>query len=122
MVVALFAVLAAGALGLLYAIPPQPRAAEGWQLGPALPARRGELAMAVAHVEPCPTPPCPTAERLYVLGGLSGLFKPLARVTVYDPNLKAWSAAPPLPGPRHLWRRLSLRGLSTSVAERMWPD
>jgi len=109
-VVALFAVLATGALGLLYAIPPQPRAAEGWQLGPALPARRGELAMAVAHVEPCPTPPCPTAERLYVLGGLSGLFKPLARVTVYDPNLKAWSAGPPLPEPRHHLAAAELAG------------
>ena len=111
-VLALFAVLAAGGLGWLYAMPAQPRAAEAWQLGPPLPARRGELAMAVAHAEPCPAPPCPAAERLFVLGGLSGLFNPLTRVAVYDTNRKAWSAGPPLPEPRH---HLAAVGFAGSV-------
>ena len=111
-VVGLLAVLAAGALGWLYATPPQPRAAEGWQLGPPLPARRGELAMAVGDAEPCPARACPAAERLYVLGGLAGLFRPLTRVAVYDPGRKSWRPGPPLPEPRH---HLAATGLAGSI-------
>jgi hypothetical protein len=59
-VIGLLAVVAAGALAWLYAMPlqPEPHVAEAWQLGPALPALRGEQAMAVAHAEPCPTSQC----------------------------------------------------------------
>jgi hypothetical protein len=108
----LLAVLAAGALGWLYASPPAPRASEAWQLDPPLPVRRGELAMAVTHVEPCPAPPCAAAERLYVLRGLAGLFRPQIRVAVYDPNRKSWRPGPPLPEPRH---HLAAAGLAGSI-------
>jgi hypothetical protein len=110
-VVGLLAVIVAGAVAWLYATPPQPRAAEAWQLGPPLPTSRGELAMAVAQAEPCATPLC-TAERLYVIGGLSGLFTPETGVSIYDPNRKVWSAGPPLPAPRH---HLAAVGLGSSI-------
>jgi N-acetylneuraminic acid mutarotase len=38
---------------------------------------------------------------LFVLGGLSRLFNPEARVDIYDPAGRAWTAAPPLPAARH---------------------
>lgn len=100
-VVGLMLIGTAGAVAWLYAMPPQPRTAVAWSLGPALPAARGELATAVAYAEPCPAPSCPDAERLYVLGGLSGLFRPEASVSIYDPNRKLWTAGPSLPAPRH---------------------
>jgi Kelch motif len=84
-----------------YAMPPQPRPAAPWTLGPQLPVARGELAAAVAYAEPCPNPPCQQGERLYVLGGLSGLFHPEDRVEVYDPNQRQWKPGPALPAPRH---------------------
>ena len=67
-------VLFGGTVGWLYATSPKPRAVEAWLLGPSLPAARGELAMAVAYGEPCAAPPCLAVERLYVMGGLSGLI------------------------------------------------
>ena len=93
--------LVAATMGFLYATTTKPRVTEGWSLGPSLPAARGELATAIAYGEPCANPPCPQAERLYVLGGLSRLFRPLRSVTVYDPNRKLWTVGPSLPAPRH---------------------
>ena len=94
-------VLAAATAGWLYATLAKPRAAEAWSLGPSLPAARGELATAVAYGQPCARLPCPEAERLYVLGGLSGLYRPVRSISVYDPNRKSWTAGPSLPQPRH---------------------
>jgi Kelch motif protein len=95
------AVLVAATAGWLYATQPNPRAVEAWSLGTPLPAARGELATAVAHAQPCASPPCTEAERLYVVGGLTGFYRPLRRVSVYDPNGKVWTAGPPLPAARH---------------------
>jgi hypothetical protein len=99
---ALFVIVAAAlvgnTIGWLYATSPKPRAVEGWLVGPSLPIARGELAMAVAFAHACVAPPCPADERLYVLGGLSGLFRPRNSVSVYDPNAKLWSKGPPLTG------------------------
>jgi Kelch motif len=80
---------------------PRPREAAGWSLGPSLPPARGELATVVGYARPCPVPPCPQTERLYVLGGLAGLFRPLASVSVYDPDQQRWIAGPALPAARH---------------------
>jgi len=110
--VAVAAVLVGGTVGWLYATSPKPRAVEAWLLGPSLPAARGELAMAVAYAEPCTAPPCPAVERLYVIGGLSGLYRPRRGVSVYDPNLRLWSAGPPLPQPRH---HLAAAGLGQAL-------
>ena len=99
--VAATAAFGLGVVGWLYATSPKPHAAEGWLLGASLPAARGELAMAVAHALPCDAQACPTAERLYVVGGLAGTFRPRRSVSVYDPNAKRWSNGPPLPSPRH---------------------
>lgn len=106
------AVVIAGAVAWLFATAPGPRAAEGWSLGPPLPSARGELATAVAHLGPCPVPPCPEAERLYVLGGMSGLGRAEDRVAVYDPTRGEWIAGPPLPAPRH---HLAAAGLGGAV-------
>jgi N-acetylneuraminic acid mutarotase len=38
---------------------------------------------------------------LYVLGGLSGLFRPEDKVESYDASRKLWTTGPPLPAPRH---------------------
>ena len=93
--------LVAATMGLLYATTTKPRVTEGWLLGPSLPAARGELATAIAYGEQCVDLPCPQAERLYVLGGLSRFFRPLRSVTVFDPNRKLWTVGPSLPAPRH---------------------
>jgi N-acetylneuraminic acid mutarotase len=90
-----------GAIFWIFTHQPQPRVAEGWSLGPPLPGPRGELATAVGYAQPCGLPSCPDSERLYVLGGLAGLFDPQTRVDIYDPARKAWAAGPPLPAPRH---------------------
>ena len=107
-VIAVSVIVAVGIFGWLYTMQPTPRAVEGWLLGPALPAARGELATAVGYTQACPAPPCPEAERLYVLGGLSGFFRPARRVSVYDPNRKVWNAGPSLPAPRHHFAAASL--------------
>jgi hypothetical protein len=73
----------------------------GWTLGPDLPAPRGELATAVGYSAPCTTSSCGEAERLYVLGGLSGLFRPEDKVEIYDGRRKLWTTGPSLPAPRH---------------------
>lgn len=96
----------------LFITEPQPREAAGWTLGTPLPWPRGELATAVAHVAPCPEAPCPELERLFVLGGLSGLRTVEDGVTVYDPGEHQWEVAPPLPAPRH---HLAAVGLGQSV-------
>src|ERR1700680_4305539 len=101
LIVVVAVVLVGGTVGWLYATSPKPRAVQAWLLGPLLPTARGELAMAVAYGQPCAAPPCPAAERLYVMGGLSGFYRPRPSVSVYDPNLKLWSAGPSLPAPRH---------------------
>ncbi len=93
--------LTGAATARLFLTAPEPRQVEGWFLGPPLPTARGELATAVAHSEPCPEPPCPEVERLYVLGGLAGLASAQDRVSSYDPVTRRWSTAPPLPAPRH---------------------
>ena len=93
--------VAVGVLGWLYVTAPPPREVPGWSLGPSKPAPRGELATAVAYAEPCPQPPCLEAERLYVLGGFSGLGTVQDRVSVYAPGSRTWSPAPFLPAPRH---------------------
>ena len=95
------AVLVAATVGWLYATAAKPRATEAWLLGPSLPAARGELATAIAYGGPCAKPPCPEAERLYVLGGLSTFFRPVRSVSVYDPNRKLWITGPSLPARRH---------------------
>src|SRR5262245_4477784 len=100
-VIGLFLTVAASlgvaAGGWLYMTQPHPRAVAAWTLGPSLPGPRGELATAVGYEHPCPRPPCPEAERLYVLGGLSGLYRPRRRVSVYNPNRNVWSTGPSLP-------------------------
>ena len=101
LLVAVTAAVAGVMVGWLYVMTPKPRPVEGWQLGASLPDARGELAMAVAFAHPCDTPSCPTAERLYVVGGLAGTFRPRRGVSVYDPNAKRWSKGPSLPSPRH---------------------
>ena len=67
------AALLGAAVAWLFVTEPQPRQAEGWTLREPLPWPRGELATAVAQIAPCPDAPCPELERLFVLGGLSGL-------------------------------------------------
>jgi hypothetical protein len=96
----------------LYATAPGPREADGWRTLAPLPEPRGELATAVAHASPCPVAPCPEAERLYVLGGLSGLGRIRDDVSIYDPTGGAWSAGPPLPRPRH---HLGAAGLGQAI-------
>ena len=91
---------------------PGPSVVEGWELGPPLPSERGELASAVAHAEPCPTPPCPEAERLFVVGGLAGLVRVADEVAVFDPVRQAWALTDPLPAPRH---HLGAAGLGEAV-------
>jgi N-acetylneuraminic acid mutarotase len=79
-----------GYVGGLILTNPGPRAAVGWTLLAPLPSARGETAAAVA------------GERLYVIGGMTGLGgQATAEVTVYDPDSNAWASAPPLPTPRH---------------------
>lgn len=101
LVVALAVAAAVGSVAWLLVSQSQPRSSEGWALGPPLPAPRGELATAVGYAQPCRSASCPEAERLYVLGGLSGFFKPEKTVTIYDANRKAWTNGPALPEPRH---------------------
>src|SRR5262245_57599193 len=109
-IIGLIAIIAAGGLAWLYANPPQPRTSKAWVLGPPLPARRRELTTAVAYAQPCPAPPCREAERLFVVGGLSGLFRPEASVAIYDPMRKHWNDGPPLPSPRHHLAAVALEG------------
>jgi hypothetical protein len=90
-----------GAAAWLVVTHPQPRTAPRWSLGPPLPAARGELAAAVGYAYPCQAAACPEAERLYVVGGLSRLFKPERAVTIYDLKGGAWTIGPSLPAPRH---------------------
>lgn len=106
------AMAAAAAIGWLLATAPAPRDVEGWSLGPAMPAGRGELATAVVHAAPCPQPPCHHSERLYVLGGFSGLAHVESRVDVFDPVRGRWQEGPPLPAPHH---HLAAAGLGPSV-------
>jgi hypothetical protein len=94
-------ICAVGALAWLIAMPSRPRASTAWTLGPDLPAARGELATAIGYSAPCATLSCPDAERLYVLGGLSSLFRPEDKVEKYDARQKLWSIGPSLPAPRH---------------------
>jgi N-acetylneuraminic acid mutarotase len=102
LVILLIAILvAASGVAWLFTVQPEPRAAVAWSLGPPLPAARGELATATGYADPCLAPPCADAERLFVLGGLSGLFEPQRSVTVYDPNRRTWAVGPSLPAPRH---------------------
>jgi hypothetical protein len=100
-VLGLLVIGAIGAGAWLYATPPQPRTIGPWMLGPPMPAARGELATAAGYAESCPSLSCPSAERLYVMGGLSGVFWPEDSVAIYDPNQRVWIAGPPLPAPRH---------------------
>jgi len=106
----LLILIATALITVLYAWPRHSRSTEAWVVGPALPGARGELATAVVHGAPCAVPPCPQAERLHVLGGLSGLYRPRRRVSVYDPNSGLWSTGPPLPEPRHHFAAASLAG------------
>lgn len=112
LLVAAVVVLAGAGAAWLYATAPTPREAPGWTLLEPLPAARGELATATAYAEPCPTPPCPEAERLVVLGGLFGLGRVSDRVDIYDPDTGSWTAGPPLPEPRH---HLAAAGLDGAV-------
>lgn len=111
LVLAVIVAVAAG-IGWLYATGPEPRDVPGWTLAPPLPSPRGELASAVAHAAPCPEPPCPQAERLFVIGGLSGLMSVEAAVTAFDPNSGEWRSGPPLPAARH---HLGAAGLGEAV-------
>jgi N-acetylneuraminic acid mutarotase len=89
------------------------------------------LATAVGYAQPCRSASCPEAERLYVLGGLTGLFKPERTVTIYDPNRKTWTIGPALPAPRHhfaaarLGDELYVSGgtdvAGTHLGHRYWP-
>src|SRR5687767_6914174 len=80
---------------------PQPRSAPRWALGVSLPVPEASSRPSLAMLGPCKLAPCPAAERLYVLGGLSGLFRPERAVSVYDPGGRSWSAGPSLPAARH---------------------
>ncbi|HYM52852.1 MAG TPA: kelch repeat-containing protein [Candidatus Dormibacteraeota bacterium] len=78
---------------------PGPRDSEGWTLLATLPTARGETAAAVA------------ADRLYVIGGLTGLgFEASDEVSVYEPAGNAWQAGPPLPAARHHAAAVGLDG------------
>jgi N-acetylneuraminic acid mutarotase len=69
---------------------PGPRESEAWTLLATLPTARGETAAAV------------TGDRLYVIGGYTGLgFDASDEVSVYDPATNAWEAGPRLPAGRH---------------------
>jgi N-acetylneuraminic acid mutarotase len=130
-VLGLVLICAFGAIAWLVEIPPRPRVTAAWTLGPEMLSARGELATAVGYSEPCATPPCPDAERLYVLGGLSGLFRPDDRVEIYDARRMLWSAGPSLPAPRHhfaaarLGQDLYVSGgtdiAGTSLGHQHWP-
>jgi hypothetical protein len=106
------AALLGAAVAWFFVTEPQPRQAEGWTLREPLPWPRGELATAVAHIAPCPDAPCPELERLFVMGGLSGIGTVEDGVTVYDPGERRWSMAPPLPAPRH---HLAAAGLGQAI-------
>lgn len=121
-------VILVASLAWLRATAPGPRDVDGWSLGPPLPSERGELATTAAHAGPCPEPPCPEAERLFVLGGLGGLGRVQDRVSIYDPVRRQWQAGPPLPAPRHhlaaagLDRYVYVSGGSASLATPWQPE
>jgi Kelch motif len=100
-ILGLLVICAVGVVAWLIEVPPLPRVAVGWRLGPDMSAPRGELATAVGYSTPCTTSSCGEAERLYVLGGLSSLFKPEAKVEIYDDRRKLWTTGPSLPARRH---------------------
>lgn len=120
------ALAAAGVVAWLFLTSPGPREpTAGWSLAHPLPSARGELATAVGHARPCPDPPCPEAERLYVIGGLAGLARPQARVAAYDAAEGLWREAPSLPAPRHHlaavgWEGAVYAGGGTSDVTRPW--
>jgi hypothetical protein len=107
--------LLAGAVAIaivLLLTTPQPRDPGPWVLEPPLPAPRGELAVAVANAAPCPGAACPDAERLFAIGGLSGLGTVEGTVTVFDPVSRRWDNGPALPEARH---HLAAVGLGQAV-------
>lgn len=78
---------------------PGPRESKTWTLLATLPTARGETAAAV------------TGNRLYVIGGMTGLgFAASDEVSVYDPARDGWEAAPPLPAARHHAAAVGLDG------------
>jgi hypothetical protein len=105
-------IVAGGALIVLQLTAPRPRDAQEWYLGAPLPSARGELATATAHRTPCPEPPCPEAELLYVVGGLTGMGRTEDAVSVFDPVVGQWSTAPTLPAGRH---HLGAAGLGSAL-------
>jgi hypothetical protein len=104
--------LAGVGVAVLFLTAPGPRDAPEWSLGPPLSEPRGELATATAHASPCPEPPCPELERLFVLGGLAGVVRTEDRVESFDPGTGTWREGPPLPAPRH---HLAAAGLGEAV-------
>lgn len=69
---------------------PGPRESDAWTLLATLPTARGETAAAV------------TGNRLYVIGGYTGLgFDSSSEVSVYDPARNEWATAPPIPAGRN---------------------
>jgi hypothetical protein len=75
---------------VLLATNPNPRDSPGWALLAPMPEARGETTTAVLD------------DRLYVVGGLSGLVARASdAVSVYDPLTNAWTDGPALPEPRH---------------------
>jgi hypothetical protein len=89
--VPLMVVLVVGVVLLvLFATNPDPRESPGWTLMAPMPEPRGETTTAVLE------------DRLYVIGGLSGVVAGAsATVSVYDPATDAWTDGPALPDPRH---------------------
>jgi N-acetylneuraminic acid mutarotase len=74
----------------LFATNPSPRQSPGWTLVAPMPEARGETTTAVLE------------DRLYVIGGLTGLVARASdAVSIYDPASDAWTDGPALPEPRH---------------------
>jgi hypothetical protein len=89
--VPLMVVLVVGVVLLgMIATNPSPRESPGWiELAP-MPEARGETTTAVLN------------DRLYVLGGLTGIVARASdTVSVYDPATDAWTDGPALPDSRH---------------------
>ena len=88
-------------VAVLFLDPPQPRETEWWSLGPSMSAPRGELTAAVAFAGPCPSAACPELERLFAIGGLTGLGTVEDSVDILSPIENRWETGPALPEARH---------------------
>jgi len=93
-----------GLIGYLGFSTPDAREAVGWERLPDLPEPRGEFAAAVGArvTDDCPPGTCTASPvRLFVVGGLAGLGRTVATVSIYDPEAESWTRGPDLPEVRH---------------------